>query len=397
MANIDELAEKYVASINSPVKVEDDVGRKLGMELDLELRDQRHPIKAAAGNLAFDLGASAGLFGKSVQAFRGSNIGRLADFFVNMWMAHEAGAREDPYGDFQVATGSSGIPRFAPARPTGYGSDVMARDAVDSAIGVAQWIPLTAIPATMVTGTAHQQQHDNVRAKKALEIKAIQDRVKAINPKDPTSRSQLLYYAAQLKGLTGTGEIARGTLGQAAYGAVGQAEDARRRKDAPLDRAFRAYKAPGSINTIMSGLPEQIVTEGDKILQFEADMSKMANSSNAITYPLKRARNFFGIDYISDQLSPDRLWDTISGELPGSFFSQQNFDAYRAKKKFHGKNVGQTPEERRAEIRTLAEEAYPGVTAEVWFDHLREQERKREEARIRQEKMMVNSRVLNKF
>jgi hypothetical protein len=235
--------------------------------------------------------------------FRQSKWGRAADFGFNMLAAGQGGAREDPYGDYEINTGGSGIPRFAPARPTGYSGDVAARDAVDSAIGVAQWVPVTAIPATLVSGRAHQNKHDSVRAKKALDIKAIQDQVRAISPNDPQRKSKILHYSALLKGLTGTGEIARGTMGQAAYGEIQKAEDERRLKDSPLDRAFRTYKAPGSSDAIMRDMPQQISDEGDRILQFESDMSMLANSSNAVTYPLKRARNFFGLDYLTDAVS----------------------------------------------------------------------------------------------
>jgi hypothetical protein len=70
----------------------------------------------------------------------------------------------------------------------------------------------------------------------------------------------------------------------------------------------------------------------------------------------------------------------MSGNLPGSYFSQQNMDAYRAREKFFGRGVATTPKERRAEIRNLAEEAYPGVKPQEWFAGISAKEKAEREA-----------------
>ena len=365
-ANISELADAYVASINSPSMTEESRGRVTEQLLRDAVYEGRHPIKTGLGNLAFDIGANSGLLGQTAQAFRTSKWGRAADFAFNMAAAGQAGVAEDPYGDYVVNGG-----RFVPARPTGYSGDVSARDAIDSAIGVAQYVPVTAIPATLVSGRAHQNKHDSVRAEKAVAISQIQDLVRKIDPKSPNARGQMIHYAALLKGLSGTGEIARGTIGQPAYAEVKANEDARRAKASPLTQSFNAYMAPVMQQEArFSEIPEAILKESDEILKFEADLSKIGNSRKAVTYPAKRFAA-----WASDWLSPDRLLDTISGTVPGSYFSDENLKAYQARRRFMGDDrflpVAETPKDRRAEIAAEAEDAYPGVTPQQWFAQIK--------------------------
>jgi hypothetical protein len=365
-ANIGKLSEEYIASINSPSMTEEAKGRITEAMLKDALSEGRHPGKTAIGNLVFDIGANSGLLGEGVQAFRTSKWGRGLDFLFNMAVANQAGVAEDPYGDY-VKNGS----RYVPARPTGYAGDVAMRDAVDSAIGVAQYVPITAIPATLLSGKAHQGQHDYVRAKKSYDIAELQDLVRKIDPKSPQARNQLLHYAALLKGMSGTGEIARGTLGQPAYAEIKHNEDTRRQAASPLTQGFNAYMAPFmQQDARFAELKDSILKESDEIMKFEADLSKVGKSRKSITYPAKRFAA-----WASDWLSPDRLLETMSGNVQGSYFSDQNLNQYQARRRFMGDNrilpVAETPKDRRAEIAAEAEEAYPGIAPQQWFAEIK--------------------------
>ena len=387
---------------------EDERGDMARTLLTNSVSEGRYPISTAAGNFAFDFGASSGLLGGTLKAFRNSNAGRIADVGFNMLAAGQGGvAGEDPYGDYEANTGSSGITRFVPARPTGFSDDVLGRDFVDGAIGAAQFHPVTAIPATLISGSAHQVKHDNVRAKKVKDISELQAKIKALDPKSPNSRSELMYYAALLKGLSGTGEIARGTMGQGSYFEMKQAEDARRKKDSPLGFAFDAYGKPlVAKESDFSEIPQRIIDEGDKIMKFEADMSKVSNSPAAITYPLKRTAGLLDdvSAPISNWLSLDRGFEHLAGNLPGSFWSKENVAAYGKRREFSGDKrpmqVSYDPVERRDEIARLAEEAYPGVSPQQYFaDRTARQEANQSlgTSLSPETKRLLNSRVLRKF
>lgn len=358
-----ELEKAYLAGINHPNPVKGTFGDMYKTAYEDRVLEGRYPVTTGLTNLGYDLSAGAGLLGGPLRALSASPYGRATDYLFNMASAWQSGLPEDPYGDYELSK-TGGAARYVPRRHTGYSGDVARTDSQDAAMMALQWHPVTRIPATLLSGRATLDKHDAVRAKKAPDIRDIQEAIRNISPTDPNRRKLLLHYTSLLKGLSGTGEVARGTTGQMAYMDLNKREGVRRQVQDPA-RIMRSAALTNDM-AAEARVPELALRYGDELIDYEADVSKVQNSVNGITYPVKRFASW-GTDFISF----DRLLDTISGTLPGGYFSDQNVQAYKARRKFRGEapplGMAENGPDQRAEIHRLAEEAYPGISSDQYL------------------------------
>lgn len=258
------------------------------------------------------------------------------DAASNLFGANSAtNAGEDPYGRTNMNPETGSLEQLS---PSGNDAGSTATNSIEAIISAGQWNPYTAIPAYAIGGEMTESQIHAAGRDVSPHLRAI-SAAKPYTGED--SQYQALVKAVENLRVANTAPAEPGKLSAALW------EGLRADKKSLIDRHLNDAAAD-----LSSGDEERVrrASETIPILstvmdRFNADMEVLQTSSQEYTWPVKRAAEFAD-DEMAPYLSGERLWDTISGNIPSSGFldfwnpAGKNMAAFKQRQRWTGANKG---------------------------------------------------------